>query len=151
THEPVHGFIGAGGAALALPASHLFFTDGSGEDREVAVPAVALAAGGTAGVWVDEAGDAFAADPVPAPGAPPNLSTQVAAATIPWAVRQAGYRIDVFATNLQLPVNVAFVPNPGPNPDDPYLYVTELYGSVQMVTRSGAVSPYATGLLNFDP
>ena len=56
-----------------------------------------------------------------------------------------------FATGLQLPVNVAFLPNPGTGPDDPFFYVTELYGSVKMVTRSGQISDYATGLLNFDP
>ena len=43
------------------------------------------------------------------------------------------------------------VPNPGNNPSDPFMYVSELYGKIKVVTRSGAVSDYATGMLNFNP
>src|SRR5262249_55674338 len=64
---------------------------------------------------------------------------------------QPGFRVEKFATGLQLPVNVAFVPSPGTDADSPYFYVTELYGSIAAVTRAGVVSTYATGLLNFDP
>jgi Glucose / Sorbosone dehydrogenase/PA14 domain/Fibronectin type III domain len=48
-------------------------------------------------------------------------------------------------------VNVAFVPNPGPNPDDPLYYVSELYGSIQVVRRNGIRSSFATGLLDYNP
>ncbi len=150
-HGPVHVYCGAGGASLALPASRLLFTDGKGEDREIALPPIALAPGESAGFWIDAAGDAFSGVAVPDAGAAPDFTTQVAAASVPWAVRQPGYRIDRFASELQLPVNIAFVPSPGPGSGDVFLYVAELYGSVQTVTRGGAVSPYATGLLNFDP
>ena len=151
THGAVHVYAAAGGTTLNLPASSLFFTDGSGQDREVALPPLTLSPGQSAGFWVDDAGDAFAADAVPAPGAMPSFTTQVAAARIPWSLREPGYRIDRFASGLQLPVNIAFVPSPGPNPSDIFFYVTELYGTVQVVTRDGSVSPYATGLLNFNP
>jgi len=69
----------------------------------------------------------------------------------PWIAKQPGFVIQKFASNLQLPVNVAAVPDPGPNPGDALLYVTELYGAIKVVTRDGSVSDYATGLLNFKP
>ena len=77
-----------------------------------------------------------------APAGPPGVPSP-----IPWAVRQPGYVVEVVAQNLQLPMNIAMVPNPGNQPGDPFLYVTELYGKIKVVTRSGAVSDYATGLL----
>ena len=54
-------------------------------------------------------------------------------------------------SGLRLPVNIAFVPNPGPNPTDPLYYVAEHYGSIKVVARSGQVSDYATGLLDYTP
>ena len=80
------------------------------------------------------------------PQGPPGVPSP-----IPWAVRQAGYIVEVVATGFQLPMNIAMVPNPGTNPDDPFMYVNELYGKIKVVTRSGVVSDFATGLLNFNP
>ena len=80
------------------------------------------------------------------PEGPPGVPSP-----IPWAVRQSGYTVDVVATGFQLPMNIAMVPNPGSNPGDPFMYVNELYGKIKVITRSGAVSDYATGLLNFNP
>jgi glucose/arabinose dehydrogenase/fibronectin type 3 domain-containing protein len=68
-----------------------------------------------------------------------------------WAVKQPGYKVEAVAGGFQLPVNIAFVPNPGTHPDDPLFYVVELYGQIKVVTNDGAVSDYATGLLNFNP
>jgi glucose/arabinose dehydrogenase len=68
----------------------------------------------------------------------------------PWMARP-GYAVEGFATGFQLPVNIAMVPEPGPHPSDPLLYVAELYGSIKVVSRDGTVRDYATGLLNFDP
>ena len=81
-----------------------------------------------------------------APAGPPGVPSP-----IPWAVRQTGYVVEVVAQNLQLPMNIAMVPNPGNQPGDPFLYLTELYGKIKVVTRSGTVSDYATNLLNFNP
>ena len=53
--------------------------------------------------------------------------------------------------DYRLPVNIAFVPDPGPNPDDPLYFVTELYGSIQVVTRAGMRHQFATGLLDYNP
>ena len=68
-----------------------------------------------------------------------------------WTVKQSGYKVEVVATNFQLPVNIAFVPNPTYHPDDPFFYVTELYGTIKVVTHNGTVLDYATNLLNFNP
>ncbi|MGH7595531.1 MAG: PQQ-dependent sugar dehydrogenase, partial [bacterium] len=63
----------------------------------------------------------------------------------------AGFLIENVLSGLHLPVNLAFVPNPGPNPADPYFYVTLLYGDIVMVQRNFQKQTYATGLLNFAP
>ena len=70
---------------------------------------------------------------------------------IAWSPLQPGYVIDEMEGGLQLPLDIAFVPNPGPDPDDPLIYVTELYGKIEVITRNGTMSDYATGLLNYDP
>ncbi len=75
----------------------------------------------------------------------------VAQGSSPWTVAQPGYSIERVAANFQLPVNIAFIPNPAGLPNTPYFYVTELYGNIKVVTYDGQVSKYATGLLNFDP
>ncbi len=69
----------------------------------------------------------------------------------PWVVKQPDYVVQQVAGGLRLPVDIAFVPHPGADPGDPLLYVTELYGTIKVVTRDGHVSNYATNLLNFDP
>jgi glucose/arabinose dehydrogenase len=76
----------------------------------------------------------------PAPGGP-----------IAWTVTQPDYAVEVFATGFELPVNIAFVPNPGPNPNDIFFYVTELYGRIKVVTRDGTVTDYYSGALNTPP
>jgi glucose/arabinose dehydrogenase len=80
------------------------------------------------------------------PAGPPGEPSEV-----PWAARQPGYRVEKVAGDFQLPVNIAFVPEPGSAPGDPFFYVTELYGTIKVVSRSGTVTDYASGLLNFDP
>ena len=151
-HGTVRVVCTAGPGPVDLPASRVGFTDGSGTDRRIFLPAIALASGQSVAFWISEAGEAFPADATNAGEAPPaTFGDALSASPIPWAVKQPGFVIEPVATGLQLPVNVAFLPNPGPGPDDPFFYVTELYGKVRMVTRSGAVSDYATDLLNFDP
>jgi glucose/arabinose dehydrogenase len=70
---------------------------------------------------------------------------------IAWTPLQPGYVVDEVAGGLQLPTDIAFVPDPGPGPKDPVLYLTELYGTIKVMTRDGTVSDYAAGLLNFPP
>lgn len=62
-----------------------------------------------------------------------------------------GFEIDLVATGLDLPVNLAFVPQPGRGPGSPLIYVTELYGQVKAVTNDLQVHTYADGLLNYEP
>ncbi|MGC9444997.1 MAG: PQQ-dependent sugar dehydrogenase [Candidatus Methanospirareceae archaeon] len=62
-----------------------------------------------------------------------------------------GFELDIVATGLDLPVNIAFVPYPRDDPTAPLLYVTELYGQVKVLTNDLRVHTYAKGLLNFDP
>jgi glucose/arabinose dehydrogenase len=70
---------------------------------------------------------------------------------VPWNVLQPGYKVEKVASGFQLPVNIVFIPNPGNQPNDPFFYVTELYGTIKVVRRNGVVSNYATNLLNFNP
>ena len=67
-----------------------------------------------------------------------------------WKVRP-GYDVIRVASGLTYPVNLAFVPNPGPEPDAPIFYVNELHGTVKYMTRSGEWKTYQDGLINFDP
>jgi len=150
-HAALRVVLSSGGAALTLPATRVTFTDGGGTDREAYLPAVTLAAGQTAAWWISEIGGAFTDASGGAAGAAADLSTPVTEPPVPWVVRQPGFRVDRVATNLQLPVNIAFVPNPGTDADSPFFYVNELYGSIAAVTRAGVVSSFATNLLNFDP
>ena len=57
----------------------------------------------------------------------------------------------LMATGLDLPVNLAFVPNPDDEPTAPLLYVTELYGQVKVITNNWKVRTYADNLLNYEP
>ena len=92
---------------------------------------------GEVGAWAQRS---FGTYPASSPGG-----------AIPWTPLEPGYVIDEVAGGLQLPVDIAFVPNPGSGPNAPLMYVTELYGTIKVITRDGSVSNYATGLLNFDP
>jgi glucose/arabinose dehydrogenase len=92
---------------------------------------------GESGDWAERR---FNTDPPSSPGG-----------EVAWTALQPGYVVDEVAGNLRLPTDIAFVPNPGTGPEDPILYVTELYGSIEVLTRDGSIQPYATGLLDFDP
>jgi len=62
-----------------------------------------------------------------------------------------GFEIDLIATGLDMPVNLAFVPNPKDDPKAPLLYLTELYGQVKVIINDLTVHTYAEGLLNYEP
>ncbi|MFQ5675495.1 MAG: PQQ-dependent sugar dehydrogenase, partial [bacterium] len=67
-----------------------------------------------------------------------------------WEVPE-GFVVEEAVTDLFLPVEIAFVPNSSPGQDAPLYYITELYGKVKVVLRSGEVRVYADNLLNFSP
>lgn len=147
-HQSVKVEVSGGSSPLLTPQSQVAFTDGAGTDRVVYLPALNLAVQETAWYWISSNGSSYVATEQQTE---PDFSELAQGAAVPWRSVQPGYVIEVFATGFQLPTNIAFVPNPGPNPDDPYFYVTELYGTIKVVTRDGSVSDYATDLLNFDP
>ena len=62
-----------------------------------------------------------------------------------------GFDLELVATGLDLPVNVAFVPFSDKKPGSPFFYITELYGQVKAITYDGNVHTYADGLLNYEP
>jgi len=62
-----------------------------------------------------------------------------------------GFEIEAVAGGLDLPVNLAFVPDAGHAPDAPLLYLTELYGQIKVLTRNRSVHLYAHDLLNYPP
>jgi glucose/arabinose dehydrogenase len=70
---------------------------------------------------------------------------------VAWTPLQPEFVVEEVACGFQLPLNIAFVPNPGPAANDPLLYLSELYGDIKVVTRDGGVGDYAADLLNFDP
>lgn len=83
-----------------------------------------------------------------------NFTTAGATQPVPgagtWLVRP-GYVVEPVQTGLRLPVNIAFVPNPGTNPTDPLYYIAELYGSIRVVRRDGTMQTFASGLLDYNP
>jgi len=62
-----------------------------------------------------------------------------------------GFDLDLVATGLDLPVNVAFAFVLKKESGSPFFYVTELYGQVKAVTYGGEVYTYAKDLLNYKP
>jgi glucose/arabinose dehydrogenase len=97
---------------------------------------------GVPGAWVVRP---FRTTPVYTPAASPGPVYHG------WQVMQPGFVVEEVAGGFQLPVNITFNPNPGPNPGDPLFYVAELYGTIKVVTRDGTVKTYADNLLNFNP
>ena len=62
-----------------------------------------------------------------------------------------GFELEVMATGLDLPVNLAFLPDPSDDANAPLLYVTELYGQVKAITNDRTIHTYAEDLLNYEP
>lgn len=147
-HEPVKVILYGGANGLTFGATDLFFAEHGCDFHTILLPAVIVPPGQRAYYWATADGatwDATAGQTTP-------VFTQLARGLATnWAVRQAGFEVEVFATGFELPVNIAFKPNAGTAPDDPYFYVTELYGIIKVVSRDGTVSDYATGLLDFSP
>lgn len=149
-HVPVRVRLSCGGLAsgLALPESNVTVTGSSGRPYTIFLPAVTVPLLTDALYWVDSGGATYvAADAQTAP----DFSTQARGATVPWTVLQPGFVVEVVATGLQLPVNIAFVPDRDPNSGGPLFYVSELYGTIKAVYPDGTKGDYATGLLNFNP
>lgn len=62
-----------------------------------------------------------------------------------------GFRIRRDTVGYRLPTAIAFVPEPGPNPKDPLYYVTELRGTIKVVTNDRTVMTFAEGFQKLIP
>ncbi len=146
-HVDVRIVVSGGSSPLLVVPSKLVLTDEHGSDTTIWLPSFDLEADESAYLWAADNQATFWGD---ATQTEPDLSVLARSAPVPWTV-QAGFAVDVVASGFKLPVNIAFVPQPGGAPEDPRFYVSELYGSIKVVANDGTVSDYATDLLNYDP
>jgi len=67
-----------------------------------------------------------------------------------WAV-EPGFRLEIDSGGYQFPTAIAFVPQPGPRPDDPLYFVTELRGTIKVVTNDRSVRVFAERFFELRP
>jgi glucose/arabinose dehydrogenase len=147
-HVPLRVRLRAGSTAFQLPATDLEFSEHGCERHRVLLPSVSLGPFQQQSFWIAAEGSSFAA----ANGATePDFDTALRLPDPPWVAERPGFVIEPVVHGLSLPVDLAFVPAPGPADDDVLCYVSELYGRIRAVTRAGALTTYASGLLNFAP
>jgi glucose/arabinose dehydrogenase len=138
----------AGATEWAMPESDLAFDDENGRRRILYLPAVVVEAGGHRELWVSQNGGTHLAETA---SRAPDFTKILRGAPVPWISRQPGFVIEKVAGDLQLPLQIAFVPLPEEGPDAVLYYVVELYGAVKAVTRSGHVHDFAENLLDIEP
>ena len=78
-----------------------------------------------------------------------------AEATIPgwqsdWALSE-DFALNLDTEGYSLPTAIAFVPQPGPHPDDPLYFVGELAGQIKVVTNDRTVHVFADDIFNRQP
>jgi glucose/arabinose dehydrogenase len=148
-HAPVRVVVeAASSGVLALPLSELTIVEHGCETHTILLPAINVAAAAVAYYWVSAEGATYVGNSTQTQ---PAFTTSARGLVPPWVARRPGYSVEVVAEGFQLPVNIAFVPNPRSGPGDPRFYVTELYGRIKCVTNDGTVHVYASNLLNFTP
>ena len=147
-HVAVRVVISGGSSGLTLAETDLTFQDDIAQEHTIFLPALTLAAGESAYLWVAADGATYFGT---AGQTAPDFSSLARSSVLGFVALEPGYRVEVVAEGLQLPVNIAFVPNPGSDPNDPKFYVSELYGQVKVVLNDSTMADYATGLLNFNP
>ncbi len=147
-HADVRVRVMAGALPLNLPESRIRIVSDQCVTYTIVLPPIALNAGDGVIFWAASNGSTYEANES---DTEPDFSNPARLTSTLWAVLQPGFEVEVFATGFRLPINIAFVPNPGPNPNSPLMYVTELYGTIKVVLRNGTVRDYATNLLNYDP
>lgn len=140
--------IESGSASLVLPETTLAFSDNLAVRHTIYLPPLSLGPGETRLLWVSRNGSSYwgtLAQPTP------DFTNLARGSDVPWFARQPGFKVEVVASGFRNPANIAFLPNPGPHPEDPLYYVTELYGNIKVVRRNGVVSDFASNLLNYTP
>lgn len=147
-HVAVRVHVEAGSAPIVLPSTDLvLFDDHCGRHR-LLLPSLQLAPGEQAYFWISSTGTSYVGNGAQTA---PDFTQLARGLTPPWHPRQPGFRVEPFAYGFRLPVNIAFVPDPGAAPGSPFFYVTELYGTIKLVRRDGSTGTYASGLLNYNP
>ncbi len=148
-HVSVRCSVAAGSSAgLTLPESDLRVVDDDGRLHTILLPAIDLPAGQQSFFWIASDGSSYFGDGIQTE---PDFTLPARLPVLPWIALEAGYAIELVATGFQLPVNIAFKPDSGLEPQDPFFYVTELYGTIKVVTKDGSVGDFATNLLDFNP
>ena len=151
-HVDARLVIVAGTKSVALAQSNLTFQDAHGASHTIYLPIVSLAPGQRLDLWVSEDGSTYYGTPLQTE---PEFSMLArpseSSLTNPYVPMQAGFVVEQVGGDYRLPVNIAFVPNPGNEPDDPLYYVSELYGSIQVVRNDGTKETFASGLLDYNP
>lgn len=131
-----------------IPVSSLSFDDEKGRRQTIYLPSLVLHQGESIVLWVSANGGTHYGA---AEDRAPDFGHVAYGSPAPWTAEQRGFVVEPVVGDLQLPLNLAFVPDPGETPESPLFYVSELYGAVKVVTRGGTVHDFATGLLDFDP
>ncbi|MEO6710517.1 MAG: PQQ-dependent sugar dehydrogenase, partial [Planctomycetota bacterium] len=147
-HEAMRVQLRGGSLGLSQAASRLVVVDEDCATHEIMLPAVTIPPGGSNYYWIASSGASYVGSAVQTT---PVFSVLAQGLTPPWIPRADNFKVEIVAGGFQLPVNIAFVPNAGPNPSDPFFYVSELYGQIKVVSRDRTVSTYASGLLDFNP
>jgi glucose/arabinose dehydrogenase len=91
--------------------------------------------------WFILLGLALTACAVPAP------SKQTQDWRSQWLVEN-GFTIEPDAQGFSFPTAIAFVMDPGPEPDDPLYFVAELRGAIRVVTNDRTVHTFADGFID---
>lgn len=148
-HRAVRVVVKAGntGSNLVLPASVVSGFEQACDEFLIYMPAINLAPDTEAAFWVGEHGSTYVAGS----GNTPEFTNVARTVPVPWQALRGGYRVEVVAAGLSMPVNIAFAPNAGSQPGDPKFYVSELYGKIKVVTNVGTVGTYANNVINYTP
>ncbi|GAG02128.1 unnamed protein product, partial [marine sediment metagenome] len=67
-----------------------------------------------------------------------------------WAVAP-GFSITSDTKGYDFPSAIAFVPNPGPGPKDPLYFVTEVRGTIKVVTNDRSIHTFAQDIVGSKP
>ena len=67
-----------------------------------------------------------------------------------WAI-EAGFALEIDSEGYEFPTAIAFVPEPGPDPKDPLYFVTELAGTIKVVTNDRTSYIFAEKFFNLNP
>ncbi len=143
----------SGRNVLEVQSSVISFLDGSGVRRSIWLPWMRLNPERFL-IGAPSADGGFFYEPDNTPlgqsTAEPLLITKVRAPQSPWRAAD-GFRVELVADGLTLPVQIGAVPSPSSDPGAPIAYITELYGSVQALGSNGLIWTYATDVLDERP